>query len=128
MEMLINLIIQIVSGVVGGNAVGAALKDYNLGNIGNTIAGAIGGLGGGQLLQAAIPAIAGAAGGDLDIGAIVGQIIGGGAGGAILTVIAGLVKSMMASQQTRELTLRMFLFGKRVPTFPEHALRASCCG
>jgi hypothetical protein len=68
---------------------------------GNTIAGAIGGLGGGQLLQAAIPAIAGAAGGDLDVGAIVGQIIGGGAGGAILTVIAGLVKSMMASQQTR---------------------------
>jgi hypothetical protein len=28
MEMLINLVIQLVSGVVGGNAVGAALKDY----------------------------------------------------------------------------------------------------
>ena len=28
-------------------------------------------------------------------------ISGGGAGGAILTVIVGLVKSMMASQQTR---------------------------
>ena len=100
MEMLINLIIQLISGVVGGNAVGAALKDYNLGNLGNTIAGAIGGLGGGQLLQAAMPAIAGAAGGSLDVGAIVSQIVGGGAGGAILTVIAGLVKSMMTSHQT----------------------------
>jgi hypothetical protein len=30
----------------------------------------------------------------------VGQIVGGGAGGAILTIIAGLVKNMIASQQT----------------------------
>jgi len=101
MEMIINLIIQLVAGVVGGNAAGAALKDYNLGGIGNTIAGALGGVGGGQLLQVAIPAIAATAGGNLDVGAIIGQIVGGGAGGAILTVIVGLVKSMMASQQTR---------------------------
>jgi hypothetical protein len=100
MEMLINLVIQLISGVVGGNAVGAALKDYNLGSLGNTIAGALGGIGGGQLLQAAMPAIAGAAGGSLDIGAVVSQIVGGGAGGAILTVVAGLVKSMVTSQQT----------------------------
>lgn len=45
MEMLINLVIQLISGVVGGNAVGAALKDYNLGSLGNTIAGALGGVG-----------------------------------------------------------------------------------
>ena len=102
MESIINLIIQLVAGVVGGNAAGAALKDYNLGGVGNTIAGAIGGVGGGQLLQALIPAIAAAAGGTsgLDIGALLGQIVVGGAGGAILTVIAGLVKSMMASEQT----------------------------
>ena len=101
MELVTNLIIQLISGVVGGNAAGAALKDYNLGNLGNTIAGAIGGVGGGQILQALVPAIASAAGGELDLGAIVGQMVVGGAGGAILTVIAGLVKSMMASQQTR---------------------------
>ena len=102
METIVNLIIQLIAGVVGGNAAGAALKDYNLGNLGNTIAGAIGGVGGGQLLQAIIPAIASAAaGGALDDGALVAQIDGGGAGGAILTIIAGLVKSMMASQQTR---------------------------
>jgi hypothetical protein len=100
MEMLINLAIQLISGVVGGNAVGAALKDYNLGSLGNTIAGALGGIGGGQLLLAAMPAIAGVAGGSLDVGAIISQIVGGGAGGAILTVIAGLVKNMVTSQQT----------------------------
>ena len=101
METITNLIIQLIAGAVGGNAAGAALKDYNLGNLGNTIAGAIGGVGGGQILQALIPAIASAADGNLDLGAIAGQIVGGGAGGAILTVIAGLVKSMTASQQTR---------------------------
>src|SRR5438270_10381738 len=38
MDTVVNLIIQLSSGVVGGNAAGAALKDYNLGNLGNTIA------------------------------------------------------------------------------------------
>ena len=36
METIVNLIIQLIAGVAGGNAVGAALKDYNLGNLGNT--------------------------------------------------------------------------------------------
>jgi uncharacterized membrane protein YeaQ/YmgE (transglycosylase-associated protein family) len=101
METIVNLIIQLIAGAVGGNAAGAALKDYNLGNLGNTIAGAIGGVGGGQLLQVLIPAIANSAGGGVDPGAIVGQLVGGGVGGAILTVIAGLVKNMTASQQAR---------------------------
>ena len=48
---IINLIIQIIAGAVGGNAVGAASKDINLGTLGNTIAGAVGGVGGGQLLM-----------------------------------------------------------------------------
>jgi len=30
METIINLIIQLIAGVAGGNAAGAALKDYNL--------------------------------------------------------------------------------------------------
>src|SRR3954454_7553487 len=100
MEMLINLVIQLISGVVGGNAVGAALKDYNLGSLGNTIAGALGGIRGGPVLAAALTASAGAAGGSLDIGALISQSGGGGAGGGILTVLAGLVKNMMTSQQT----------------------------
>lgn len=102
---LVNLIIQLIAGAAGGNAAGASLKNLNLGPLGNTIAGAIGGVGGGQLLQALIPALAGAGaaagGGGMDIGSIIGQLIGGGAGGAILTVIAGLVKNMMGGHRVQ---------------------------
>ena len=92
---LVNLIIQLIAGAAGGNAAGSTLKNLNLGPWGNTIAGAIGGVGGGQLLQALIPALAGATGGGLDLGSIIGQLIGSGAGGAILTAIVGLIKNMM---------------------------------
>jgi uncharacterized membrane protein YeaQ/YmgE (transglycosylase-associated protein family) len=40
--MLINLLVQIVAGAIGGNAAGA-VKSLSLGTLGNTIAGAIGG-------------------------------------------------------------------------------------
>jgi len=97
-ETLINLIIQLLAGAIGGNAAGAAFKDYGLGMLGNTIAGAIGGGIMGQVLQALLPALSGGA---LDIGALFGQIVGGGAGGAVLTVIASLVKSAIAGPQVR---------------------------
>jgi hypothetical protein len=96
MESLIALVVQLISGAVGGNAVGAAFKDVNLGTLGNSIAGAIGGGIGGQLLAALIPA---GAGGGLDVGSLLGEIAGGGAGGALLTIIAGLVKNMTAGRQ-----------------------------
>ena len=38
-----SLIIEAVSGAVGGNVAGAALKDKSLGAIGNSIAGIVGG-------------------------------------------------------------------------------------
>jgi hypothetical protein len=37
---IINFIIQLIVGAVGGYAVGAASKDINLGTLGNTIVGA----------------------------------------------------------------------------------------
>jgi hypothetical protein len=97
MSEIVNLIIQIIAGIVGGNGAGAALKDYDLGKLGNTIAGAIGGAAGGQILQALIPALMGGSG--LDIGALLGQVVGGGASGAILTIIIGIVKNLMAGQR-----------------------------
>ena len=42
-ETLINLLVQLVAGAIGGNAAAAAFKDYGLGMLGNTITGAIGG-------------------------------------------------------------------------------------
>jgi hypothetical protein len=97
---IINLIIQLVAGIAGGHGAGAALKDYNLGTLGNTIAGAIGGVGGGQLLQVLIPALAGAAGSGFDVTSVIGQLVGGGASGAILTIIVGVVKNLMGGQRT----------------------------
>jgi hypothetical protein len=93
--MLVSLIIQLVAGIAGGNAAGAALRDHSSGIVHNTIAGAIGGVGAGQFLQVLMPAISGAGGG-FDVGAILGQIVGSGGGGAILTLVAGLVKGIMA--------------------------------
>ena len=92
---LVNLIIQIIAGAIGGNAAGAALKDYSLGTLGNTIAGVVGGGIGGQILQALVPALAQAAS-TTDWGSIVGQVAGGGVGGAILMIIVGIIKNQMA--------------------------------
>ena len=94
-----SLIVQLLAGIAGGNAAGKGLPNLDLGPLGNTISGAIGGVGGGQALQALIPALAGAAGGGLDVGAIIGQVVGGGASGAILTAVIGLVKNMMSGSQ-----------------------------
>jgi hypothetical protein len=95
---LVNLIIQIVAGALGGNGAGTAVKDLSLGPLGNSIAGAVGGLGGGQLLSALVPALAGAADG-ADIGALVSQAVGGGIGGAILTAIIGFIKNKMVGSR-----------------------------
>jgi hypothetical protein len=97
---IINIIIQLIAGAVGGNAAGAGLKNYDLGTLGNTIAGALGGVGGGQILTALLPMLAGAAD-NVDIGAIVGQAVGGGGAGAIVTFVVGLIKNAMAGQPAR---------------------------
>lgn len=92
---MINLIIQLISGAVGGNVAGSAMKDYNLGPLGNSIAGIIGGGIGGQILSHFSPSMAQAAT-TLDWGAIIGQVASGGIGGAILMVVVGMLKGMMA--------------------------------
>ena len=68
---IIGLIIQLISGGVGGNIAGAALKQYDLGTIGNTIAGVVGGGVGAQIIGALLGGgaeAAGAGAGNLDIG------------------------------------------------------------
>jgi hypothetical protein len=97
---LVNLIIQLIAGAVGGNAIGAGLKNVNLGTLGNTIVGALGGAGGGTLLTALLPILQNA-GGTVDVGAVVSQAVGGGVAGAILTAIAGILKNMMAGQTAK---------------------------
>ena len=99
-ESIVNLIIQIVAGLIGGTAAGSRVENANLGGLGNAIAGALGGVGGAHLLGALVPALSGVEG--LDIGSIIGQLVGGGAGGAILTIIAGMIKNAMANRQRHE--------------------------
>ena len=89
-----------VGGVSRADAAGAGLKNYDLGTLGNTIAGALGGVGGGQILTALLPMLAGTAG-NVDIGAIIGQAVGGGVAGAIVTFVVGLIKNTMAGQPAR---------------------------
>ena len=48
---IVALIIQLVSGAVGGNIAGLLMSKFNLGPIGNSIAGIVGGGLGGQLLS-----------------------------------------------------------------------------
>jgi uncharacterized membrane protein YeaQ/YmgE (transglycosylase-associated protein family) len=96
---IVNLLISLVSGVVGGNIAGAAMKDKSLGGLGNSIAGLVGGGIGGWVLTAmgvlgkAAPAVAGAAAaGGMDIGSLIGNIAGSGVGGAIVMLIVGMIK------------------------------------
>ena len=59
---IINIVIQLIAGAIGGNAAGVAAKDVSLGTGGNTIAGALGGIAGGSLLTSLIPMLSGGAG------------------------------------------------------------------
>lgn len=89
-----QLIIQLISGAVGGNIVGGVLKNLSLGTLGNSIAGIIGGGIGGQILTALVGG--GAAAGGLDIGSIVTQVAGGGIGGGVALAVVGAIKNMMS--------------------------------
>jgi uncharacterized membrane protein YeaQ/YmgE (transglycosylase-associated protein family) len=50
-----SLLIQLVSGAVGGNIAGMGLKKYSLGTLGNSIAGILGGGIGAQILGPLLP-------------------------------------------------------------------------
>ncbi|QJP15114.1 hypothetical protein G3545_16540 [Starkeya sp. ORNL1] len=92
---LIKLVIELISGAVGGNLAGAASKNIDLGTLWNSVAGIVGGGIGGQILSAVLGAGA-ASGGGLDIGSIIQQVAGGGVGGAVLLAIVGIIKNAMA--------------------------------
>ncbi len=95
--MDLGLIIQLISGAVGGNVAGSLMKDADLGPVLNSIVGILGGGLGGQLL--AMLGVGGAeATGTMDIASIVTQVAGGGIGGGVLLAIVGLIKNAMAKQ------------------------------
>ena len=92
---LLPLIIQLVSGAVGGNVAGAAMKRFSLGTILNSIIGIIGGGVGGQLLGAlGVPT----GGGGMDIAGVVGSIASGGVGGGVILAIIGMIKTALGKR------------------------------
>lgn len=92
--MPIDLIIQLISGAIGGNGAAAANKSFDMGWIWNTVLGLIGGGAGAQWLGPML----GLAKTGLDPMAILQQVISGGVGGGALLAIGGLLKGMMASK------------------------------
>ncbi len=94
---IVPLIIQLVSGAIGGNVAGGLLKKLDLGTLGNSIAGILGGGLGGQLLGMLGIGDPGSAGA-LDVQSILASIGAGGAGGGALMAIIGAIKSAMAKK------------------------------
>ena len=90
---IISLIVNLMSGAIGGNLAAAVLKDQSLGTIGNSVAGILGGGIGAVALQA-LGASAGTVG--LDIGSLIASILSGGVGGAIVMAVIGLIRSAPA--------------------------------
>jgi len=87
---IIGLILEIVAGIAAGNAVGAAFEKVNLGPAVTSLTGAFGGFVLGQIFSLLMPDTAGITG-DLGAVAIIGHLVTGGVGGAIATIIAGLM-------------------------------------
>lgn len=103
MEEYLPLIIQLVSGAVGGNVAGKLLKNMSLGTIGNSIAGILGGGVGGRLLDTVMGgdgAVAEAteAASGMDMGSVLSSVAGGGLGGGLLMALIGVVKNAMSKK------------------------------
>jgi hypothetical protein len=93
--MDLGLLIQLISGIAGGNLAGSLLKEKSLGVLGNSLAGLVGGGLGGQILTALLGLGAAGASGP-DLGSAIAQLAGGGVGGAVLTAIVGVLKQNFA--------------------------------
>jgi hypothetical protein len=88
-----SLLVQLVSGAVGGNLAGGLLKKISLGPVGNSIVGILGGGLGGQLLG--LLGVGGGGTGATDLGSILSSVAGGGVGGGALLAIVGAIKNAM---------------------------------
>lgn len=103
---IVNLIIALISGAVGGNVAGAAMPEKNLGTLGNTIAGLLGGGLGDFILRAlgilassSVANAAGTTGSEFDLGTILANIGVGGVSGGVLTAIITLLKDFLQNKE-----------------------------
>lgn len=93
-----QILVNLIAGALGGVGAGKSSPTFDLGTIGNIIAGAVGGGVLGQIITLLLPSIVAAAqAGNLSIGGVISQAIAGGAGGAILTALIGAIKNRAAT-------------------------------
>lgn len=104
MSPVVEIILQLLGGAVGGNVVGGVLKKLSLGPIGNSVVGMLGGYIanylaarylGASLPTAPAPSPASAPGGFQDV---LSNVIVGLGGGGVLTGVLGAVRSMMGGK------------------------------
>ena len=88
-----SLLISLISGAIGGNVAGKAIKKIDLGTLWNSIAGILGGGLGSQLLG--LLGIEAGPSGELDLTAILGSVASGGAGGGVLLAVVSIIKKAL---------------------------------
>jgi hypothetical protein len=89
-----QILINLVTGALGGVGAGKASPQFDLGTIGNIVSGIVGGGVLGQIVTLILPSLVAAAqAGNLSVGGVISQAVAGGAGGAILTAIIGAIKN-----------------------------------
>lgn len=93
MGNVLPLIIQLISGAVGGNLAGSLMKKFSMGTVWNSVVGILGGGLGGQALGLFGLDVGDA--GSMDIAGILGSVASGGVGGGILLAIVGAIKGAM---------------------------------
>ena len=95
--MGLGLIINLISGAVGGNLAGSLMKGSSLGTLWNSVVGIAGGGLGGYLLDMVMPGMGDAAASSgMDIGSILSSVAGGGVGGGVGLAVIGMIKKMMS--------------------------------
>ncbi|MBO9665384.1 MAG: hypothetical protein J7501_01050 [Bdellovibrio sp.] len=88
------ILTTLIAGGVGGNIAGALVKKLNLGPLGNSITGIIGGfLGGPAVVNMVNPITQG--------GMVFSNIAGSGIGGAVVMILAGLIKNWWDKRQAQ---------------------------
>lgn len=104
---IVSILSSLLGGAVGGNVAGPATQDKNLGVLGNTITGLIGGAASTYILQAigVINAISSGSSADVanalqavDWSAVISHLGAGAGGGAILTAVVAYLKDAMGKK------------------------------
>jgi uncharacterized membrane protein YeaQ/YmgE (transglycosylase-associated protein family) len=94
--VLVSMLIPVISGVIGGNAAGGALRRCALGITGNSVLGALGGLCCSQLLGSGGPDS-----GSLELASMATRMLSSILGGSVLVMVVGLFRARRRAGRSR---------------------------